>query len=63
MRWNGEYATVKGIHYRGMIHGYYHTAFPIQKALVGNKEGASAEFRMAKEQFIRAGPPSPPSSP
>ena len=39
---------------RANLHGHYHCAVGILKSLVGNGEGAKAEFNRAGEQYRKA---------
>ena len=39
---------------RAMIHGDYHTIVGVLKFIVGNGEGAKAEFDRANEQYEKA---------
>jgi hypothetical protein len=43
---------------RGFIHGVHHYNVGIAKAMVGNTEGANAEYKRAEEQFSRCTRPS-----
>ena len=55
--WNTEEKKAKS-RVRGAIHGFHHSCVGIAKAMVGNEEGANAEYKRAEEQFSRCTRPS-----
>ena len=44
---------------RAAVHGLYHAAVGVVKAVCGNTKGSSSEFKRSGEQFKNARSPSP----